>query len=377
MKEKRRWGRILLIVLLLLVLGILSVRVCKGLWVRMLLDRVWKQEQMVCNVHMEAPESVEGVSVSWEDIGQQRYFTINVGSEQIYLHEEKLYFSNGAGYDLEGLLDALNIPEDLLRHLLLVIPPERYFDGGFQAWKYQLPEEPGWMIRTLFPEAEEYWNQLQPLTISFYEDSGWLRYFLIRSESLYLYMELSDEKPQTIPTEMLMQMGTKSLPDIRTLEPLVRACMDLSQPGTVLANLSIRVDCGPLPIQDTGRVMFSEEGLFFGRGDDWTALTPESVERKDLLLGLCWMLVREGVWEPDGTESGVFTLTIPSEELKTGLLSIIPELEGLDFQLDDGTMSIQVESNRFRSMDLTCAGQMPFLITTIPLAIGLELSITG
>lgn len=377
MKEKRKWRMFPLIVLLVLASGLLLVSLIKGLWVRMLLDRVWEQEHMVCIAHMELPVEIDNLSVSWDTVGEERYFTIDAGTESVYFHDEKLFFSNGNGYDLEGLLDELNIPAGLLRNVAFAIPPERYFDEGYQAWKFQLPEEPGFLLKTLFPEVSQYWNQLQPLNISFYEESGWLRYILIQHESLYLYIELQYEEPDPIPTEQLMQMGTKPLPDIRTLEPLVRACLDLNDPGTVLADLSIRVDCGPLPIQDTGKIRFSEEGLYFSRGEAWTELTPDSVERNDLLLGLCWMLIREGVWEPDGTESGVFTLTIPSEELKTGLLSIIPELEGLDFQLDDGTMSIQVESNRFRSMDLTCAGQMPFLITTIPLSIQLELTVTG
>lgn len=383
MKKRGKWWRRLLILLLVLGLSFLAVRVYKGFAVRMLLTRTWDQEHQVCNVHMEKPSQLEGISVSWDDMEQQRYFTVDTGTEQLYLHNRNLFFSNGTGYDVAGLLDALNIPEELFRYFPFLISPERGFDGGYDTWEFQLPEEPGWLIEKMIPEALPYWEQVQPLRFILYEEAGWLRYILICDEdlynhdSIYIYLELLNEEPKPIPTELLMQMGTKPLPDVRTLEPLLRAGQELNKPGTTLADMSIRVDCGPLPIQDTGKIRFSEEGLYISRGNEWTELTPESVRREDLLLGLGWSLVRDGVWEPDGTASGVFSLTIPSEELKSSLLSIIPELEGMDFTLDDGKLTITIADNRLIGMELIGSGQIPFLITTIPLSIQLELTVTG
>ena len=383
MKERGKWWRRLLILVLVLGLSFLAVRIYKGFAVRMLLNRTWDQEHQVCNVHMEKPTQLEGITISWDDMEQQRYFTVDIGTEQLYLHNRNLFFSNGTGYDLAGLLDALNMPEELFRYLPFLISPERGFDGGYDTWEFQLPEEPGWFIEKMLPEALHYWEQVQPLRFILYEEAGWLRYILICDEdlynhdSIYLYLELLNEEPKPIPTELLMQMGTKPLPDIRTLEPLLRAGQELNKPGTTLADMSIRVDCGPLPIQDTGKIRFSEEGLYFARGNNWTELTPESVKREELLLGLGWMLIRDGVWEPDGTDSGVFALTIPSEDLKGGLLSLIPELEGLDFTLEDGTFTVIIEDHQVTGMELISNGQMPFLITTIPLSIHLELTVTG
>ena len=376
MKEKRRWWLVPLVVLLVMVFVGVFLRVLRGFHVRMLLDRTWRQEQMVFRVHMELPEQVDGLSFSWDSIGEERYFTIDTGTESVYLHDGALYFSTGTGYDLKGLWEELDIPEELIRNLPFVLPFDRYFDGGYDASVFEVSGEPGFLLKTFFPEAVSYWEQLQSLKIGFYEEAGILRYILIRHDSFYLYAELTGEEPESIPTELLMQMGNKELPDIRTMEPLLRAGQELDKPGTILADVSIHVDCGPLPIQDTGKIRFTEEGLYFSRGDSWTELTSESVKREDLLLGMGWMLLRDSVWVSVGTDSGIFTMTIPSEILKDGILSVIPELDGLELTLNDGALIIQIEHNRFTHMELTCSGELPFLFAQIPLSIRLELSLS-
>ncbi len=377
MKEKRRWWMISLIVLILLAAGFLSIRIGKGLWVRKLLTRAWEQEQMVCKIHMEMPEQIDGIVFAWDDVEDQRYFTVDLGAEQLYLHDEKLYFSNGTGYDLEELLEPLNIPEKLMRHFIYLMNWERTSNAGNTTWKFHIPEKPNDLISRFFPELIPYWDSIRSGMILLNEEGGHLKAVSIHNGAVHLYVELTGEEPKPIPTELMMLMGTSSLPDIRTLEPLIRACLDLNAQETVLGDVTIRVDCGPLPIQDTGKIRFSEEGLYWGRGDQWTELTPDSVERDDLLLGLCWMLIRDGIWEPDGTDSGTFTLTVPAENLKASLLSIISELENLDFRLEDGTITISIEENQLAGVELTSTGHMPFLITTIPLSIQIGLTVTG
>ena len=374
MKEKRKWRLIPLILVLNLVIGSLVLRIGKGLWVRMLLDRVWKQEHMVCAVHMEMPLEYGDASISWDTVGEERYFTLDVGPESLYLHDGALFFSNGTGYSLDGLLEELPFTEEQLRKALIFAPWERHSDAGYDAWILTLSEKPGFLIRTFFPEAEQYWTQLRSLNLTLYEESRHLRYLHIGHEDLSVYLELKKEQPKPVPTDMVMQMGTAPLPDIRTLEPLIRACMELNQPGSVPGELTIQVECGPLPIQDTARILLSEDGLHLGRGDSWTALSPDSVTREELLLGVGWMLLREGVWEAAEPDGGTMGLTLKADRIYTSLLSIIPELEGLDLTLNDGELVIRIDGNRFNEIGMTCSGSLPFLFTEIP--IHLELTLT-
>ena len=53
------------------------------------------------------------------------------------------------------------------------------------------------------------------------------------------------------------------------------------------------------------------------------------------------------------------------------------ELDQGYFTLEDGTFTVIIEDHQVTGMELISNGQMPFLITTIPLSIHLELTVTG
>ena len=375
MEWKRRWWLIPLMLTLIWVTVSLTFRFGKAMWVRMLLDRAWAQEQAVCEIHMEMPVSYHDASVSWDTVLEKRYVTVNSGPDSIYLHDGALYFSSGNGYRLDGLMENLPFTAEQLRMAQLFIPWEAYRDSGYRAWRLALPEEPGILLRTLLPDVEQYWDQLRTLNLCLYEESGNLRYVLLEGDDLSVYLELKAQQPELVPTELLMQMGTASLPDIRTLEPLFRACMDLYETETVQGDLHIHVECGPLPVQETARVLLSPDGLFLGRGEQWTAMLPDSVGRQEFLLGIGWTLLKEGVWEPSEPDGGTMSLTLNAGDIRTSLFSIIPELEGLDLALDDGELTVRIEGNQFSGMDLTDTGQIPFLFTEIPLSVHLELTL--
>lgn len=376
MEAKRKWWRLPLILALILMIVFLGIRLCKGLWVRILLDRAWNQEKMVIHLHTESPVDYDKASLSWDTVGEARMFTLNLGQESIYLRKHDLYFSNGKGYALNGLLEELPVTGDQLRSILIYLPWERYQDAGHTVWKLTVPEEPGFPIRTLVPQAEQYWPQLRSLKLSLYEKSGDLQSIFFQNDTLSVHLELQNSKPSPIPTDLLMQMGNAPLPDIRTLEPLFQACQELNHSETVSGELNIQVDCGPLPIQDTARILLSEDGLSLGRGDQWTALTPDSAKREEFLLGLGWILLREGAWVPADPNGGTMRLTLKAEDIYTSLLTVLPELEGLNLTLDDGEMAIVIADHHLDGMNLICSGKLPFLFAEIPLSIRLELSLT-
>ena len=375
MEAIRKWWRLPLILALILVIVFLGIQLCKGLWVQMLLDRAWKQDQMIIQLHMESPVSYDDASISWHTVGEVRMFTLNLGQEALYLRKHDLYFSNGRGYALDGLLRELPVTGDQLRNILIFLPWERIPDVGTATWKLVVPEEPGFLIRTLVPQAAQYWPQLSSLNLHLYEESGDLQSVFFQNDFLSGHLELEISQTSPIPTDLLMQIGNAPLPDIRMLDPLLQACLDLNHSESVSGELNIQVDCGPLPIQETAKIQLSEEGLFLGRGDRWTALTPDSAKREDLLLGFGWILLREGVWHPADSNGGTMLLTLKSEDIHTFLLSILPELEGLNLTLNDGELTIEITDHQFNGINLICSGKLPFLFAEIPLSIILELSL--
>lgn len=376
MKTKRKWWRLPLILATILMILFPAIRLCKGLWVRSLVNHVLEQEQMVLSLHMESPMEYDDASIFWDTTGENRIITLDLGQESLYLHKNDLYFSNGTGYSLDGLFGEFPVNGDQLRKLLACLPWERIPDANFTSWKLAIPDEPGFLICRLVPDAEQYWTQLRSLELHLHEVTGVLQSIRIQHDSFSGYLELQKVSPDPIPTDLLMQMGTAPLPDIRTLEPLLQACLDLNHSESVSGELNIQVDCGPLPILDTANILLSEDGLYLDRGDQWIALTPDSAKRQELLLGFGWILLREGVWTPVEPEGGTIRLTLKAEDLRTSLLFILPELEGLNLTLNDGELTIRIANNRFDTMELTCSGELPFLFAQIPLSIRLELSLS-
>ena len=62
-----------------------------------------------------------------------------------------------------------------------------------------------------------------------------------------------------------------------------------------------------------------------------------------------------------------------SQTLSELFLTVLPELKGLGIDLDDGTMTVTLREERLTTLSLTCSGEMPFLIATIPMEFSVEL----
>lgn len=375
MAEKRKWWLLPLILLLTLTAGALFMRICSGLRVLTLFQRTLESEQMFVALHMDIPMEYDDGSISWDTLGEERYYTLNLGQESVYLHERELYFSTGNGYSIGGLLEDIPFSPDLIRFAVIAAPWERQSHNGCHEWTLSVPDEPGFLIRSLYPEVVAHWDPLRSLKITLLEESGKLKSVSIQHDALSASLELQPEKTDPVPTERIMRMGAEAVPDIRSMKPLALACLNLYQAESVLADLDIQVDCGPLPIQDTSKLRLSDRGLFIGRGDTWTELTSGSIDRRELVLGIGWFFLRNGTWQEENSDSGSLHLTLNASDIETTLLSLLPELDGLDLTLNDGELIIRIERNQFSGITLGCNGQFPLLIAQIPLSIHLELSI--
>lgn len=375
MDRKRKWAFIPFMIIAIILAGALAVRLYKGISVSSLLKQMWEQDHQIIRVHMESPMEFENAILSWDTLGNERYYTVNIQNEIIYLHNHELYFSNGNGYRLDRLLNQLVIPDHLQWIFPFLVSWEHDFDGGYHIWKLSLPEDPGFLIRKLIPDAALYWSQLNNLTLGFYEQDGALRYILIQNESIYLYLEIQNEKPEPVPTDVVMRMGTQSLPDLCSLEPLIRSCMAWSQENTVYGDLKIQVDCGPLPIEEFAKLKLNSDGLYFSRDNQWTELTGSATGRQELILALGWVLIRDGSWNPTDENSGTATIIVSSEKIMSAIHTILPELENAGLILNDGIVTINISNNHFSSIKLTTDGELTFLVLNVPLFIHLELTV--
>ena len=375
MDKKRKWPLIPLAIILIVLAVTLMTRIYKGASVSNILKRAWEQEELIIRVHMDSPIAFDDAFFSWDTIGNERYYTVNIQEQTIFLHNDALYFSNGNGYSLEHLMSQFTIPDSLKWILPHLVSWEHDQVDGYDVWKLSIPDKPGFLVNKLIPEANQYWNQLKAFTIGLYEQEGALRYIFLQNKSLSLYLEVQYEEPKPILTELVMQMGTGTLPDITTLEPLLRSCMAWYQEQTIYGDLNIQVDCGPLPIEEQATLKLASDGLYLERENTWTPLTGDVTSRQELVLALGGMLLRDGNWNRTDENSGNTTITVSGEKILSAIYSMIPELEGTGLSLEDGVLTFDVRDNLFYSVSLTADGELTFLVLTVPLSLQLELNI--
>lgn len=350
----------IVMVALLIPVGIWFGQRCR---VISLLKNVARQPQMVASLQVHTSQWESEFRLSWDTLGDERYYTLDTGAESLYFHEDDICFESGTGYDLSGMLADWNLSAwtDWKMLLFLDVKTE---DG---IWSLSIPD-------LLINQYPEYRESLDSLNVTLHEKDGTLEAATISHENMVIEFQRQDQNPKPIPTELLMVLKSGQFPDIRTMKPLIFACNHLAEADSITAEAVIRVNCGPMSVEETGKFRLDSDGLAFGRSDRWITLLPDSVERENLALGLGWMLLRDGQWlQEEG--GGQLILPLPPEQVKSGILSIIPELEGLDFRLEDGILTVEIRNGAFDRILVTCAGELPFLITTIPLSIQVKIHI--
>lgn len=171
-----------------------------------------------------------------------------------------------------------------------------------------------------------------------------------------------------------MVMEQHGLRDIQTLYPLLAACAELAGQDKFGADVRLNVECGPLPISDTAQVYGTQEALYFTRSGVANRLSLDGVDNvSGLFWGLGWTLCRDGSQETDVDGASVYSITVESGQLESLFAELLPELKGLDITFQDGTLKLRIENGRIRALTLNCSGQMPFLITDIPMDFCVEL----
>ena len=369
MSRKGKCWIVVATVMVFLILGLLLCRIVRYGKVVELLKNATEQDQAVTSLHIHSADWDTEIAFSWQTILEKRYYTVTAGTELLYLHNGAVYFSNGKGYDLKGLLDEVDLQVDQVWKALFLADVKSSVTDDGKLWQIGFPEK-------ALPLLGDYARHLGSLQISMREVSGELKAVSVVHERFLLDMEAKDDAPMPIPPELLMEIGTATVADIRMLEPLALACKDLIESDGFRGDAMIQANCGPLSVSDTGAFYLSGDGLFFERGGRKRNLMPESLDQRTLVPGACWLLLREGNWTPEESGNGTLSVMISGETLQNGVLSVLPELEGLDFTLESGTLMIQISENQFSEMSLSCAGELPFFITQIPISIQINLSVT-
>lgn len=307
----------------------------------------------------------------WCPVSEGRGYAVSAQGMELYFLDGKVYFGNGRGYDLESLEDELpDLDEFNLNALYLVGFKSEKLDSGTQ-YRLGLTEKTLSKLEGRYPGI----LALAGTELTMVEENGVITACSVTHPTLSIRASLNSDSQKTIPTEVLMTMTGENLRDIQSLSPLFHACMELAEKEVFGGDMSLHVDCGPLPIQDTAKVYGTRDAIYFTRGGSTSRMSLSGLDHnQELFLGLGWALCKDGelTENPDGSQ--IYTLTTDGDMLQNLFEEMLPELSGLDITIRKGLMSVTIQDQRLRAMSLACSGEMPFLIITIPMELSMEIT---
>lgn len=174
------------------------------------------------------------------------------------------------------------------------------------------------------------------------------------------------------------------------LDAMVRAKMEppmlITEPLEVLlpametllpldADVTLAVECGILSISDTVVLSVDEAGAVLIRnGEAFPLNLPDGLEGIDpLTAGLA--ILRSGSFTRDG-DRAEFRIMLPSEETAELVCQLVPQAESLGITFTESEAVLVFISGKLTSAAISAEGEIPFLVTTIPLSFSAKFDIT-
>lgn len=376
MNRKHTGCLVALIVLLVSIAGVtaaFALGIPAGFQVLKLAERTMEQPNLSGSVTVTGTEFSMEAEFYWCDLADERYVCVNAQGLELYCHDEVVYFDNGRGYDLSALFEPLvSKLEDFSPYVLLLAGFHQEQADGEMIYTLTLDEEKLRLLERFAPEAASGLSGYEGSVLTLSAVGGELTGLELFMGDLTIHASMDSSIRNTIPPEVMIQISGGDVHDPGEVLPLLLACQEAAGENPFGADVQLQVACGPLPISDTAQVYATENALYFTRGGTTTELPLSGTD--ELFLGLAWTFCRDGsvVTSPDGAVT--YSASVDAAYLDELFRAVLPELEGLGISFGDGSLTLTVENSRLSQMGLTCSGEMPFLVTTIPVDVSLALN---
>ena len=157
-------------------------------------------------------------------------------------------------------------------------------------------------------------------------------------------------------------------------EPLEVLLPALEQLIPLEGELSLGVECGILELSETVTLRMEEEKAELERkGVTVTLDLPLSPAELEPLPSAL-LLLRNGDFILDG-QNATIQITLPPDTSGALCAALVPQIEGLGMTFAESQAELTITDGRFRSVKLNAGGEVPFLVTTIPLSFSAELKL--
>lgn len=173
------------------------------------------------------------------------------------------------------------------------------------------------------------------------------------------------------------------------LDAMVRATMErpmsITEPLEVLlpametllplnADVTLGVECGILTLSETVRLIIDEDAHLIRNGESTQLSLPGGLTGIDPLpAGLA--LLRSGTFARNGTVAE-FRLSLPAEITAELASQLVPQVQSLGIAFTESEVLVVISEGKLTQATLTAEGEIPFLVTTIPLSFSADLNIT-
>lgn len=181
--------------------------------------------------------------------------------------------------------------------------------------------------------------------------------------------------PHPIPQPVLDAMvRAKMEPPLPLTEPLQMLLPALENLLPLEGELTLRVECGILNLSETAVLHMDGKTVRLERNGVRSELElPGSISKPDP-AALSLLILRNGTFIRDGN-TGRFEISLPGDTANALCTALVPQLSDLGIRFGESRAVLTIEDAAIRSVTMTAGGEVPFLITTIPVAFRAELLI--
>ena len=190
-----------------------------------------------------------------------------------------------------------------------------------------------------------------------------------------LSLTAKDPVSHPIPQEVADAMvHAKMEPPMDIREPLELLIPALEELQPLDGDLTLGVESGILKLEETVKLRLSSEKAELERKGVIVTLElpvePAALEP----LGAALLLLRNGDFLISGSDAEI-KVTLPAETTGQLCATLVPELGNLGMTFGESKAVISIHNGAFSEITLSAAGEVSFLVTTIPLSFHAELNI--
>lgn len=297
----------------------------------------------------------------WTDDPDGRIYALTAEQLPLFIQGQTLALDNGRCYALPALPDW----EAAAPELLLALLTSGQITTQNETTRLHLPE--------------------QNLAVTVTADQGQMSSLELEaavtrdgtSVPLALRIQTLPTQSHSLSAQIRQALAAEDpTPLLEPLEPLLPAIQALSERETVSGDLNVTVDCGVLTIDETLEMEFASANgtVHLRRGGLHVPLELPELEMLLSPAALPLVLLRNGTFTRTGD---VCQWRIDVEPALTESLftALIPELAQWDLDFARMEAQLLVADGSFQTVTISGSGEIPFLVTTIPITVTMALTL--